>query len=117
MISLQEENKICFLLGWSSSPDCDSALYALFHSKHHGSGGNRTYYTNSRVDELLDLARASTNQEERNKYYGEIQDIIQEELPMFVLVNPFDNAGMQKNIKGFYLDLESEHRLLNVSKE
>lgn len=106
-----------FLLGWSSSPDCDSALYALFHSKHHGSGGNRTYYTNPRVDELLDLARASTNQEERNKYYGEIQEIIQEELPMFVIVNPFDNAGMQKNIKGFYLDLESEHRLLNVSKK
>lgn len=106
-----------FLLGWSSSPDCDSALYALFHSKHHGSGGNRTYYTNPRVDKLLDLARASTNQDERNKYYGEIQDIIQEELPMFVLVNPFDNAGMQNNIKGFYLDLESEHRLLNVSKE
>lgn len=51
-----------FLLGWSSSPDCDSALYALFHSKHHGSGGNRTYYTNSRVDELLDLARASIKQ-------------------------------------------------------
>ena len=45
-----------FLLGWSSSPDCDSALYALFHSKHHGSGGNRTYYTNPRIDELLDLA-------------------------------------------------------------
>lgn len=106
-----------FLLGWSSSPDCDSALYALFHSKNHGSSGNRTYYTNPRVDELLDLARASTNQDERNKYYGEIQEIIQEELPLFVLVNPFDNAGLQKNIQGFYLDLESEHRLANVSKK
>lgn len=105
-----------FLLGWASSPDCDSALYALFHSKHHGSGGNRTYYSNSKVDELLDLARASTNQDERNKYYGEIQTIIQEELPMFVLVYPFDNVGMQKNVKGFYLDIEGEHRLSNVSK-
>lgn len=105
-----------FILGWTTPPECDSALYALFHSKQHGSGGNRTYYTNTRVDELLDLARRSTNQEERNKYYFEIQDIVQEELPMFVLVNPFDNAGLQKDIKGFQLDMESEHRLYKVGK-
>lgn len=105
-----------FLLGWSSSPDGDSALYALFHSKHQGSGGNRTFYENKKVDELLDAARKSTNQEERNGYYKELQNILQEDLPMFVLVYPFDNAGLQKNIKGFILDTESEHRLYKVSK-
>lgn len=105
-----------FLLGWTSSPDSDSALYALFHSKNHGSSGNRTYFTNSRMDQLLDLGRESTVPEDRIKYYKEAQDIVQEEVPMLVLVYPYDNVGLQKTIKGFILDAESEHRLIHVSK-
>lgn len=105
-----------FLLGWTSSPDSDSALYALFHSKNHGSSGNRTYFTNPRMDELLDKGRESTIAEDRIAYYKEAQDIVQEELPMVVLVYPDDNVGIQKTIKGFVLDAESEHRIIHVSK-
>lgn len=105
-----------YLLGWTTPPECDSALYSLFHSKNHGSGGNRSFYSNSKVDELLDLARTTTDQIERNKYYFEIQDIIQKELPIYALANPYDNVALQKNIKGFFFDMESEHRLYKVQK-
>ena len=105
-----------FLLGWTPSPDADSALYALFHSKNHGSSGNRTYFTNQRMDQLLDMGRESTVPEDRINYYKEAQDIVQEEVPMLVLVYPYDNVGLQKTIKGFILDAESEHRLIYVSK-
>ena len=55
-----------FLLGWTPSPDGDSAMYAVFHSKNHGSAGNRMWYTNARVDECLDKGRESTVPEERS---------------------------------------------------
>lgn len=105
-----------YLLGWTTPPECDAAVYSLLHTKHHGSGGNRSFFSNPKVDELLDLARRSTNQEERNKYYFEIQDIVQNELPVFVLANPYDNVGLQKDIKGFLFDMESEHRLYKAYK-
>lgn len=105
-----------FLLGWTSSPDCDVCLYALFHSSNLGSAGNRTFYVNKKMDKLLDDGRTTTDQEVRNKYYKEAQNIIQEDVPMFVIVYPYKNAGMQKNIKNFYLDLENEHRLFQVAK-
>ena len=106
-----------FLLGWTPSPDADSALYAVFHSKNHGSAGNRTYYTNARVDELLDKGRETTVPEERIGYYKEAQDIIMDELPLIPLVYPDNNVGIQKNIKGFELDPENQHKLYPVSKE
>ena len=73
-----------FILGWSSSADSDSALYALFHSKNLGGAGNRTFYENKRVDELLDKARESTVPADRIEYYKELQNILQEELPFFL---------------------------------
>lgn len=106
-----------FILGWVSSPDCDAALYSLFHSSNKGSAGNRTFYENKRVDELLDQGRVNTDLEKRKDFYKETQEIIQEDIPMFVMVYPYTNAAMQKNIKNFNLDLENEHRLYKVSKE
>lgn len=106
-----------FILGWVSSPDCDAALYSLFHSSNKGSAGNRTFYENKRVDELLDQGRVNTDLEKRKEFYKETQEIIQEDIPMFVMVYPYTNAAMQKNIKNFNLDLENEHRLYKVSKE
>ena len=106
-----------FILGWSSSADSDSAMYALFHSKNLGGAGNRTFYKNPKVDELLDKARESTVPEERIKYYKEIQDIIQEDLPMFALVYPDEITGMQKNIEGFVFHPEGTHYLAPVTKK
>ncbi len=106
-----------FLLGWTPSPDGDSAMYAVFHSKNHGSAGNRMWYTNARVDECLDKGRESTVPEEREAAYKEAQAIIMDEVPLIPLVWPDNNAGIQKNIKGFELDLENQHKLYPVSKE
>ncbi|WP_308008689.1 glutathione ABC transporter substrate-binding protein [uncultured Fusobacterium sp.] len=106
-----------FILGWSSSADSDSAMYALFHSKNLGGAGNRTFYKNAKVDELLDKARESTVPEDRIKYYKELQDIIQEDLPMFALVYPDEITGMQKNIEGFVFHPEGTHYLAPITKK
>ena len=106
-----------FILGWVSAPEPDVCLYALFHSSNIGSAGNRIFYENPKVDELLDKGRTTTVQEDRDRYYKEAQEILQEELPMYVMSYPFKNAATQKNIKNFYLDIENKHRLDRVIKE
>jgi peptide/nickel transport system substrate-binding protein len=104
-----------FMLGWSTSPDADSAMYSLFHSSNHGASGNRTWFTNSKVDELLDQGRASTDQTLRVKLYQEAQEIIQDEVPMLALVYPYQNIGILPTVKGFVPNPESQHRFVNVS--
>lgn len=78
-----------FVLGWTTvTGDADYGLYALFHSANHGSVGNRSFYTNPKVDELLDKGRTSTNQDDRNAAYKEISEILVEEAPMVYLHHP-----------------------------
>lgn len=78
-----------FVLGWTTvTGDADYGLYALFHSSMHGAPGNRSFYTNTKVDELLDKARTSTNQDERNGFYKEISEILVEEAPAVYLQHP-----------------------------
>lgn len=78
-----------FVLGWTTvTGDADYGLYALFHSSMHGMPGNRSFYTNPKVDELLDKARTSTNQDERNAAYKEISEILVEEAPAVYLQHP-----------------------------
>lgn len=104
-----------FILGWGTTTgDADYGLYALFHSSTQGGPGNRSFYNNPAVDELLDKGKSSTNPEERKALYGEAQEIIQEDLPVLSLFYKNINAGMQNNIEGFALHPSGSHRLATV---
>ena len=56
-------------------------MYALFHSSQHGDPGNRTFYSNPRVDELLDAGRREIDPEKRMAIYHEVQEVIVEDAP------------------------------------
>src|SRR5699024_749779 len=57
--TLANGNHEMFILGWTTvTGDADYGLYALFHSKNQGAAGNRVFYDNPEVDELLDAGRA-----------------------------------------------------------
>lgn len=72
-----------FILGWSTvTADADYGLYAPFHSSTHGGPGNRTFYSNPVVDDLLEKARKSTDQNERNALYKQISEILVDDAPM-----------------------------------
>ena len=94
-----QPNKQLYLLSWNSTSDGDAALYALFHSTQQGLSGNRSYYKNEKLDEVLDKARYSVNQEERTKMYQEAQEILQEDIPHYTLVYPMLNVAIRKNVK------------------
>ncbi|MGF6907329.1 ABC transporter substrate-binding protein [Fusobacterium sp. PH5-44] len=103
-----------FILGWSTSPDPDSAMYALFHSKNKGNAGNRSFYGNDRVDELLDKGRATTDQNTRISLYEEAQEIITREKGVLALVNPYNTVGVQKYIEGFVMNPQSTYLIRGV---
>ncbi len=105
-----------FILGWVTvTGDADYGLYALFHSTTQGGAGNRSFYSNPKVDELLDQAKSSTDPEARRALYGEIQAILQEELPVRTLYYQTHNAGMQNNVEGFHLHPAGHHKIYGVS--
>lgn len=104
-----------FILGWVTvTADADYGLYALYHSSQHGSAGNRTFFTNSEVDELLDKGRVSIDESERLAAYNRAQEIIVEEAPQLFLYFDTDKAGIQSYIEGFKLHPAGHHRLAQV---
>lgn len=91
-----------FGLGWSSDTgDPDYALYASFHSSMHGAGGNMSFYTNKKVDELLALGRSSTNADVRKEAYLEAQEIVWDEVPCIFIQCPEEVVVYNTNIQGF----------------
>ncbi len=68
-----------FILGWSGQLDPDRAMIRQFHSGQFGSA-NYVYYSNPRVDELLELgARTDPTSAESVAIYQEASAIVVEE--------------------------------------
>lgn len=107
-----------FILGWGTvTADADYGLYALFHSSQIGDPGNRSFYANDRVDELLDLGRRETDVEKRRAIYSEVQKLIIEEAPWAFLLVTSEVNGMQENIEGFVPHPAGHHKLASVYKK
>jgi peptide/nickel transport system substrate-binding protein len=69
-------------LRWVGGNEDPDIFEYVFHSaKFSPHGANRTYYSNPRVDALIDQARAELDQNKRKQIYAEIQQILAEDLP------------------------------------
>jgi len=92
-----------FTLGWvTTNADADYSLYALFHSKQvPPTGWNTSRYANPKVDTLVEQARRSLNQTEREKLYGETQDILAREMVWIPIYNTKEIVVTRANVKGF----------------
>ncbi|MBN6887736.1 peptide/nickel transport system substrate-binding protein [Cytobacillus horneckiae] len=94
-----------FVLGWTTvTGDADYGLYALFHSSQFGDPGNRSFYKNEQVDELLDKGRVSTDQGERDAAYAEVSKILVEEAPMVYLHHPDFVHGTNGIASGLFVN-------------
>ncbi|MCI0548429.1 MAG: ABC transporter substrate-binding protein [Candidatus Rokubacteria bacterium] len=96
-------NQHLFTLGWvTTNADADYSLYALFHSKQvPPTGWNTSRYANARVDPLLEQARKSLNQGEREKLYAEVQDILAREMVWVPVYNTKEIVVTRAPVKGF----------------
>ena len=64
-------------------------------------GWNTSRYANPRVDTLVEQARRSLNQTEREKLYGEVQDILAKEMVWIPVYTTKEIIATRAGVKGF----------------
>ncbi|MFS0750535.1 glutathione ABC transporter substrate-binding protein [Oceanobacillus sp. 1P07AA] len=107
-----------FVGSWGTvTLDADYGLYPMFHSANAGSPGNRSFYANEEVDDLLEKARQEGNDEKRLELYQEAQQIIINEAPIVPLYHSVLLAGLRDEVQGFYQFPSSFPYLRDVTKE
>ncbi len=106
-------------LQWPSVQEPD--LYRwIFHSENiptadaRAAGANRGAYKNERVDELLDKGRVETERDNRREIYGEVQQILAEELPYISLWHPDNVAVLREGTQGYYTTPNARFDALRV---
>ena len=89
-----------------------------FDSKNAGLAGNRAFYSNSTVDQLLAEAATNNDQATRESLYKEIQAIVMEEAPYILLYQKDFILPMSKDVKGFVYNpmLDGIYNLSEMSK-
>ena len=106
-----------FLLGWTTiTTDADYGLHPLFHSSNFGESGNRSFYHNEEVDELLEAARYTSEQDEREVYYHTVQEIINSDVPWVYLQTRENVSGVRNWVQGFEHHPTGSYFLNVVSK-
>jgi peptide/nickel transport system substrate-binding protein len=90
-----------FILGWSGGADPDGILYPLFHSKNFGAAGNRAFYKNEKVDELLLKAQTTVKQEDRKALYMDAQKLILDDAPWAPIRHGTNSAALSRKVQGF----------------
>lgn len=94
-----------FILGWPNTVgDPDQGLWPILHSSMLGNGGNRFFFENEVVDQLLEEGRSELDSSKRAEIYQEINEILVEEQPaVFVKQAEYPNA-MTANVHGLEID-------------
>ena len=104
------------------SPDyADPSMFMnfWFDSKNFGLPGNRAFYKNEKVDELIRKALELSNQKERATLYDDATKIILDEAPYIFLYQQQTIVPMRKWVKGYVFNpmLESMYNFESISKE
>ena len=108
-------NHDMFMLGWTTiTVDPDYGTFSLFHSTTIGSPGNRTFFANPRVDELLMTGRMSSDSAVRQAAYFELTQILVEEAPWIWLRHPIHPWG-SNGLNGFAVDFNNRPHFSNAS--
>lgn len=90
-------------LRWiGGNEDPDIFEYAFHSSKFPPNGANRDYYSNPRVDALIDQARREIDPQTRKPLYAEVQSILAEDLPyinLWYLDNVLVHTNRVRNLR------------------
>lgn len=88
------------LIGWSGRIDPDGNMFNHFKT---GGSFNDAGYSNPKVDELLDKARASSDQNERKTLYQQAQQTILDDAPWAFINHGVAVEAVAKKVQGFVL--------------
>ncbi len=82
---------------WATRPILTRATWSC------DGGSNYSYYTNERVEELIQIGLSSTDQNERLAAYAEMQRIIVEDAPWIFVDTPGVLWAKNSNVQGIYI--------------
>jgi peptide/nickel transport system substrate-binding protein len=100
--------------GWSGRADPDGNIHPFVSCEGNL---NDAHYCNEKVDALLEEARSLTDPAKRKALYDQVQEIIQDELPIvYLYYQPWPFAA-RANVKGFTAYPDGMVRLRGVSSE
>jgi peptide/nickel transport system substrate-binding protein len=104
-------------LRWVGGNEDPDIFEYVFHSaKFSPHGANRTYYTNPRVDALIDQARGELDQDARKQIYAEIQRILAEDLP-YIDLWYFENVMVHtKRVRNLTLNPPGNYDFLKTAE-
>jgi len=90
-------------LRWiGGNEDPDIFEYAFHSSKFPPNGANRDYYSNPKVDALIDKARREIDPKARKPLYDEVQSILAQDLPyinLWYLDNVLVHTNRVRNVR------------------
>jgi ABC-type transport system substrate-binding protein len=94
-----------YMLGWGVvTGDADYGLYNLFHSANFPPVGfNRGFYRNPQVDSLLDRARTTVDQAERNRLYRQAMEVIMADAPWIFMHVESQITAYRQEVGGVFM--------------
>jgi peptide/nickel transport system substrate-binding protein len=87
--------------GYAADPDI---IRRVFHSQQTPpSGFNRGYFSDPRVDDLIDRATVSTDVQQRQRLFSDVQRLLSKEVPYISLWNKTNYVVAQRTLTGISL--------------
>ncbi len=108
-----------FTLQWVGGALADpDILRRVFHSSQTPPAGfNRGFFSDPRVDRLLDEAAVSTDEQQRRALYGEVQKVVAEAVPYISLWCKTNVAVAQRSLDGIRIPPDAAFTFLkNVAR-
>jgi peptide/nickel transport system substrate-binding protein len=107
-------HEIAFFSWTTVTGDADYALFPLLHSEQHGSAGNRSFFANPEVDNLLESARVTFDEDERRQYYAKLQQLIRDEAPWLFLTVGESLIATRVEVEGYEFRLNGQQTMRHV---
>ena len=106
-----------YSLRWIGGNEAPDIFDAAFHSRNFPPAGrNRSFYSNPRVDSLIDQARRETDQNVRKRLYAEVQEILSRDLP-YINLWYFDNVLVHtRRVRNVALDPSGNYDFLKTAE-
>jgi peptide/nickel transport system substrate-binding protein len=90
------------LVWWPTLATPYDYMWSIFDTQAQGSAGyNWGYYSNPKLDKLLDAASAEPDDAKRKQMYGEAQKLLVEESPALYVYEKYYRLPMSDKLQGF----------------
>lgn len=98
------EPDMFWLSWWADYADPENFLFPLFHSDNHGPQGNRVWYANESVDELIRQGQHAPTPQKRDEYYSQAEAMIVSDAPWVFFWHRTDYMVRQPHIGDFEIN-------------